>query len=68
MWAKVKSGVSGQGSDNVVGTHRETHRKLVEGIKSLSRVRQRDQRFVRSSSEACQRYQKLVVSWSRACR
>ncbi|RWW51693.1 hypothetical protein BHE74_00041936 [Ensete ventricosum] len=33
-----KSGASGQGSDDAVGTHRETHWKLAEGIKSLPGV------------------------------
>ncbi|RRT43321.1 hypothetical protein B296_00026779 [Ensete ventricosum] len=30
----------GRGSDDTVGTRRETHRKLTEGIRGLSRARQ----------------------------
>ncbi|RRT33323.1 hypothetical protein B296_00050673 [Ensete ventricosum] len=39
MWARVKFGATGWGSDDAVGTHRETHRILAEGIGSLSGVR-----------------------------
>ncbi|RRT60937.1 hypothetical protein B296_00018994 [Ensete ventricosum] len=63
MWVRVKSVHWAGGSDDVVGTRRETHQKLTEGIRSLSGVRRELAKGIRGLSGVRQKLAEGIRSF-----